>query len=271
MLRRVGLLLTAIAVAAVAIIMPAMARKVGAHREQVSSERWAVRIVSADTFEYFSGVEGRVEEVGDAIRLEWGDDAITVPIGGENVPGLPGLRRYKAWFAVLAMAPVTGDIPELEKGLADGTITERLVAVARQPAPRVDPETWGVADTSDWRYLFWTLTPEGALERFDEPYTYTYYGEEVVEAGYRSYKALKRLPSSSWQFVAAMEVTPGLHTPAARNSSPISYPNYAGVRDDINAMGWTWPASGVAFLVLIVGVLFLSASFVRREDKMPPA
>lgn len=271
-LRRLGLLLTVLALTSVAVVMPAMARKVGAHREQVSGERWAVQRVADGEFAYFDGVSGRVvEQSATAIRLEWGDDAVEIPVGGRNAPGLPGVLRYEAWFAILAMAPARGDIEELEQGLADGSIQPRFVAVARQPAPGVDPETWGVADTSDWRFLFWTLTPEGTIERFDEPYSYTYYGKEVVEAGYRSYKALKRLPSSSWQFVAAMEVTPGLHTPAARNSSPISYPNYAGVRDDIDAMGWTWPASGVAFLVLIVGVLFLAASFVRREDKMPPA
>jgi hypothetical protein len=271
-LRRLGLLLTAVALASVAVVMPAMARKVGAHRGQVSGERWAIQRVADGEFTYFDGVSGRVvEQSANAIRLEWGEDAVEIPIGGRNAPGLPGVLRYEAWFAILAMAPAQGDIEELEQGLADGSIQPRFVAVARQPAPGVDPETWGVADTSDWRFLFWTLTPEGKIERFDEPYSYTYYGREVIETGYRSYKALKRLPSSSWQFVAAMEVTPGLHTPASRNSSPISYPNYAGVRDDIDAMGWTWPASGVAFLVLIVGVLFLAASFVRREDKMPPA
>lgn len=270
-LRRIGLVVTILSIGAVAVVMPAMARKVGAHRERVAAERWAVQRVAEGEFVYFDGVRGRVvERPGDAIRLEWGEDAVEIPVGGRNAPGLPGVLRYEAWFAILAMAPARGDIEELEEGLADGSIEPRFIAVARQPAPGVDPETWGVADTSDWRYRYWILTPEGTIEPFAEPYSYTYYGEEVVETDYRSYKALKRLPSSSWQFVAAMEVTPGLHTPAARNSSPISYPNYAGVREDIEAMGWTWPASGVAFLGLSVGVIMLAASFVRREDRMPP-
>jgi len=266
-LRRIGLIVTVAAIGAIGVVLPAMARRVGEHREQVSPERWAVRHVGAEQFAYFDGVEGRVTRAGDALVLRWGEQRVSIPVTGREVPGLPGLLRYSEWLAVLAMASTQGDVQELEAGLAAGEIRPRLVVVARSPAPERNPETWGVADTSDWRYHFWTLTPEGEIEPLDEPYAYTYYGEQIVEREHRSYKALKRMPSSSWQFVAAMQVTPGLHTPAAKSSSPISYPNYAGVRDDIDAMGWTWPAAGVAFLAFMVGVLTLAASFVRREDR----
>ena len=70
----------------------------------------------------------------------------------------------------------------------------------------------------------------------------------------------------SWQFAAAMQVTPSLHTPAARSASPMSYPNFVNVREALAAMGWTWPVAGVSILTLIIGGLMLAASFVKRDD-----
>lgn len=265
-LRRAGATLALASAVALAFVVPSMASRL---RERIQAEEgvlWAVARVSPDTFEYFNGVSGSVAEVDGDVQLRWGDDELSLPIAGQITQALPGMAKFRGWFAILAMTPVTDgeSLAELQADLDAGRVEPMLVAVLRSPPPGVDADTWGAAEYKDWRYTYYMLTPQGAIERFDEPFTYTFYGKEVVEQGYRSYRGVERDPYS-WQFVAAMQITPGLYTPSARNSSPLTYPNYAGVRNAMSAMGWTWPVGGVAMLGLIVGGLMFAASFVTRR------
>jgi len=265
-LRRSGLAVALLSVVTLAIVVPVMASRL---RERVVEEqpiRWAVAKVAPDTFEYFGAVQGAVEDVQNGVVLRWGDESVTLPMTGSVTKELPGLARYRGWFAILALVPVEhGEtLAQVQTALAQGEVEPTLVAVLRSPPPGVDADTWGAAEYKDWRYTYYTLTPQGTIERFDEPFTYTYYGNEITETGYRSYRALERDPYT-WQFVAAMHITPGLHIPAARNSSPFAYPNYAGTRRAMGAMGWTWPVAGLAILTLIVGGLMFAASFVSRR------
>jgi len=253
--RRVGLTLTVLAAAALATAVGAMTLRLRAHyasgQAPPNNLWWLQR--TAHLEQLVDGRLLRVEPVRDeetgattALRVVWGEASEVVPVGGDVVEALPDLKRYSAWFALLRAA---AGATEEEVSVAEAQGRTTLLAVARTPPPGYDPRTWGAARYKDWRYIFLTLTPDGAIER--------------SEATYRQLAAEPR----SMRFAAAMQVTPGLFTPGMRSASPLTYPNYKPVRDDLRAMGWTWPVSGVAVLALIAGGLLLASAGVRGPER----
>lgn len=252
--RKLGLALTVLSAAALVTAVGAMTLRLRAHYtsgQAPPNKLWWLQR-TAHLEQRVDGRLLRVEPVRDevtgattALRVVWGEASEVVPVGGEVVEALPDLKRYSAWFALLRAAP---GATEEEARLAEEQGRTTLLAVVRTPPPGHDPKTWGAARYKDWRYIFLTLTPDGAIER--------------SEATYRQLAEQPR----SMRFAAAMQVTPGLFTPGMRSASPLTYPNYKPVRDDLRAMGWTWPVSGVSVLALIAGVLLLASAKVRRPD-----
>lgn len=255
--------MTLASVVALAVTIPSMAERL---ERRPDHTRWASVRTAEDTFEFFvPAIAGSIEFGQTHATLRWGEDSVEIPITGESYPGMSGLRGHSQWIAILALASIErGDIEELESGLADGSIVPRLTVVTRETPDEIGPDGWGDASTKSWRYRFWELTPNGRIEPYVETRTHMYYGSEIEETGFLSYRAISYMPDS-WQFAAAMQVTPSLHTPAARSASPMSYPNFVNVREALGAMGWTWPVAGVSILTLISGGLLLAGSFVRRD------
>jgi hypothetical protein len=178
--------------------------------------------------------------------ITWGDEQARLPVGGLDAEALPGLARYADWLSVMMVAEGFESLGRVEEQVRAGEIPARLVVVARSAPPGMDPESWGAAKYKDAVYAFLELEPDGTIVRSERTY------RELAGDVY------------SWRHVAAMKVTPGLNTPSSRSVSPISYPNYAGVRQAMNAMGWTWPAFGVGALGTLTGLLIFLTSFVRR-------
>lgn len=230
----------------------AMAQRLGALREQDPIKLHFFIPIDADRFPHL-GREVSIDTLdtpgGPIVEVRWGDSVERLPVAGRDVPGLGPIVRHNDWLRVMLLAGdadrSTADPLSL---LADGGSGSRLVVAARAGAPGLDPETWGSAHYKDWVYTILTFDPAGGIERSE-----------------RTYRELSREPHS-WEFAAAMNVTPALHTPAMRSSSPMSYPNYAPVRSAMNSMGWTWPAAGVSVLALAAGAMMLGASFVSRRD-----
>ncbi|RMH30030.1 MAG: hypothetical protein D6693_01295 [Planctomycetota bacterium] len=213
--------------------------------------------ISADEFEYL-GRPVRFETITPEgrpafVRVRYGEATAALPILGLDVPALGPIERHQDWMRVLLLAGEAGESADPARLMRDGGAGSRLIVAARGPAPGLDADTWGEAHYKDWVYTIITFDPDGSLD------------EQRV-----TYRDLLS-EQHSWRFAAAMNVTPALHTPAMRSSSPISYPNFGPVRRAYAAMGWTWPAAGVGALGVMVGLLVLGASLVKTPAGADPA
>ena len=172
-----------------------------------------------------------------------------VEVVGQDVPGLGPLARHQDWMRVLLLAGDAGKTADPKTILRDGDggAGAKLVMVSRGGSPGFDTQTWGSARYKEWVYEFIVFEPGAGMKRFS-----------------KTYRELSQAPHS-WQFEAAMNVTPSLHTPAMRSSSPISYPNYGPVNKALTSMGWTWPVSGVSMLGAMIGGLMLAGSIVQAR------
>lgn len=246
--RAVGLTLLLGSVALIGVSSVAMAFRLAERNQQDRPTPFATVVAAETEFEY-GGVPFRLEPVEGPpaqVEIAWGDETARLPVGGIDNESLPGLIRYVDWLSVMMVAEGVGRLGDVEDQVRSGEIPARLVVVARSAPPGMDPESWGAAKYKDAVYTFLELEPDGAMTRSERTY------RELAGDVY------------SWRHVAAMKVTPGLNTPSSRSVSPISYPNYAGVRQAMVAMGWTWPAFGVGALGTLTGLLVFLTSFVRR-------
>lgn len=212
--------------------------------------------LAADEFEYL-GRPVRIKTIaadrGGEVSVTYGDATSSFPIVGRDVPELGEITRHNDWLRVLLLAGEAGNRADQHALMKETAPGSALVLVSRAAAPGLDPDTWGSANYKDWVYQFIIFEPDGTLTRFT-----------------RTYRELAADPHS-WEFAAAMNVTPSLHTPAMRSSSPMAYPNYGPVRDSINAMGWTWPAAGVSVLTLLIGLMMFGGSYVKRRPNAEDA
>jgi len=247
--RRLGLALLAFAAVLIAVSVAAMAQRLAEHNRQDPPVPFAtIRAQDAEFTYQGVGFSLKTRETEPpAVVIEWGDRAVTLPVTGTDVPALPGLVRHRDWLAVLMIAEGAQKLGDVEELVRSGAIPARLVVVARAAKPGEDPETWGAAAVKDYVYTYCELEPDGSITESQRTYREIY--NDV----------------SSWRHVAAMQVTGGLNTPSSRGVSPISYPNYAGVKEAMNAMGWTWPAFGVAAVAGLAGAILILGSFVSRK------
>ncbi|TVQ30672.1 MAG: hypothetical protein EA376_12515 [Phycisphaeraceae bacterium] len=250
--RLIGLALLLTGAALLAVSLLAMSQRLEGHYAEADAPRWSVQPIFDQTFVH-AGRKGAVhaapEAAAPSITIEWGESSVRLPVTGRDDARLPQLLQHQEWLRVLRLAEVKGDQKQLEEGLQSGAIVPRLVVVARAPAPGHDPETWGQARYKDWKYTFLELKADGSIERSEQ-----------------NYRALANQPHT-WEFVAAMNVTPSLHTPAMRASSPMSYPNYGPIRSAIGAMGWTWPVAGLSVLLTSTGLLIVGSTFVAKVSR----
>lgn len=212
--------------------------------------------VESASFDYL-GATVRIDTVdrnGRAmVAAAFGNVTEYLSVLGKDIPGLGPLDRHRDWLRLLLLAGTGGEFADPAELLARGGEGSKLVLVARGGAPGLDPGTWGSAHYKDWVYDFIVFEPTGNLTRFS-----------------RTYRELSQI-QHSWEFAAAMNVTPSLHTPAMRSSSPISYPNYGPVRNALNSMGWTWPVAGVSVLAGTAGLMLFGASFVKSGSRDDPS
>lgn len=151
--RRLGLVLVALSIVGLAVSIPAMARRLAGRNTAVV---WFDEPVTTPKFK-FAGQPVSVEtvEATDArparIQISWRGKTVEFPIepGTDQDPRLPGLLRHEDWMSVLLFAQGASSEEELQRKLADGEITPRLVVGMRLPAPGVDPDTWGKARKRD--------------------------------------------------------------------------------------------------------------------------
>lgn len=183
---------------------------------------------------------------GLAVLLRFGDASVRIPAG--VAPGndqLPGLIRHNDWLRVLRFVDRKGlSLREVESALANGTIDARVVVVARRPVAAPDPRT-GESWKRDWTFEFRELLPDGSIRE-----------QSLLYPRSRPGRAPKpgQLAEGTWQWDAAMMLTPS----TAR-------PNRSFTTDALDAMGWTFPASMLSVLGLIIAATGLAASRLRSR------
>lgn len=272
--RLLGALLVAAATVALAMVLPAMARRIRAHNIGAEGALHRIGTFQERAFE-IDGESVRIEEVGtegeDARRLEvsWRGETIPLVVQGPVDDRLPDLARYSQWLRALLVS--VGHRPADEQGPRE-VVEEpaRLVIALRTPGP-AGPDGRESINRKEWMYEILLLLPAGAPEpeALPEPsLTRTNaYGRPASTPPVSRFERggtwakwtfnMAALPEyeRTWQYAAAIEATP-----------PLLRPRNMFLHDGVGALAWTWPAAGVSLLGLLVGVLLLISTLVRRDD-----
>ncbi|MCB9837773.1 MAG: hypothetical protein H6813_00400 [Phycisphaeraceae bacterium] len=253
--RMIGVALVAISTIALALSVPPMIQRIRAHSASVAPPLWQGEIFGQTEFEHlgrpFSLTTVELPQgdprPGAEVVIRWGDEETTLLTQGLDDPRLPGLDRHRDWLRIVAF-PESAEIGspeaayEAAKALRSDTDAWRIVIVARRPTTQRDPDEWKAVRAKDWRQWTYTFIELGdaGLSRTDRIYA------DLDEAG--------------WEYFAAGIVTPGVFRDASNALSVMNYPNYKGVHDVIDEMGWTWAAVGVEAMVLVLGGLMILLS-----------
>lgn len=204
------------------------------------------------------------EEPGDdvVLRLAWRGQTHDFPMGEDEKPLQPGLKKYGLWFGVMLLADGAATRPEFEDMWSDpdGPDVE-FVAAARYYPSGMDPETFGKVFRTEWEYEFAHLRLDGPDEDAIEVSRKTY---EAVDALYLPgvYTDEEYIPTPEererdlWQYYAMLYVTP---PEQVRGRNKVIDPL---MRD----MGLAWPAAGTSVLGLTVGVILIGMGIRGRED-----
>lgn len=237
-MRILGLALVALSTLGLIISVPAMATRLAKRAEEGPRAYWYVDRIYDQLFT-FADREVEIENVsaqqGPMVRIRWSDDVQTIPVSGVEDERLPELLRHNDWLHAIQMVRVEGG-EHPDELIAEGRGAYKLVIVARSVEPGFDPGAKGA-----WRYIFLELES----------------GEDRIR---RSQSTFKALEPATWQYAAAMQVTPKQALqPTAGAPRPPRAPEGEG---GFEPLGWTWTVAGFSLFFLMVGGTLFAASFV---------
>lgn len=262
---KIGLALTLASLATLAVSVWQMQYKLS-HRPDLKDRPvvWFNDPILEEKF-FFQEVpcEVRTVEAGDTpkhVEIDWRGHTVSLDIGGRDDPRLPKLLRHEDWLKLLPMAEErAGSQDEVVAKLVSGETKPRLIVAARYPAEGFNSGSWGLVRRRDWRYRFIELKVEGPAEEAVVEHKTTYREiERIVAPGPRD-KPVEGLTEqqrddAAWQYYAMLQVTP----------APLYRARDKVVEQGMRAMGWTWPAAGVATLGLIAGLALTLSARVGR-------
>lgn len=235
--------------------------------------RGAIDHVAPDRLEAELGaVAGGVpnaEEYG-VLRISWRGDELLWPVGGPVNEYIPDLEKYQSWLkAMLIVDGAADEVALREKWTPDESgsaeVVPRLVVAARYPAPGYDEESWGLVRRRDWVYRIAELATEPDANQPIIEHERTYEElEALVNPNYYTAKYRpERMPASEeariadlWMHEAMVNVTP-----------PSQYRGRTKAIDEvIESMGWPWITAIGSAAGLVVGVIVLASTTVRRVE-----
>jgi hypothetical protein len=270
MSRRVGLIISVISAALLAVSVVSMTRRVKEFNLRADFPDFHYKNVTTRELEAW----GRPVHITDAaldhaphgvaaIKIDYAGQSLVTPIAAPPAPDLPKLSGYAEWLCVLDIKEYP---PHTVVEATTPPVGQRVVIVKRNSPQGYDPSTWGSVRRADWTFDFYTLTPQGTIEHELWRFPRTERGERglvsranaAVAAGKPDdpdavLAAIKPLEERSWQYGAALYVIPALDVP-----------QYKFKDDAVNAMGWTLPVGMFSALALTVGIVFAAARG-RRE------
>lgn len=259
-----------------------LAKRVRAYNEASVSSLFAYIEVVNPEFEYL-GRPVRITDVpaeesdglGHVLRVEYGEDELTLPVAVEPRQSLPGLfNKHTDWMRMLFCADRAGmSMQEFEEKMARDEIDTRLIIVTRTPFG-IDANNQGVfgleqdqnASTADvrrdrWLFDFYELSDGGGFI-VHQPLRFPESGKSLLRRQNNAKLKGEPIPEReagelqerTWQYGAALKVMP--RAPA------ITFENQA-----LRAAGWTLPAASASVLGLVFGIFFgLAPSRVTRAD-----
>lgn len=258
--RKIGLIVLGISTVALAVSVPPMISRIRAHSASIEPPTWQGETFDQTEFDHrgraFSlttrDLPAGDDRPGAEVVVRWGDQQETVLTQGLDDPRLPGMDRHRNWMQIIAfsraddLATPEDAIAANPEGISD-TDPWRIVVVARRPTTVRDPDEWKAVRSKDWKQWSYTFIELGdtSLERTDEVYA--------------------NLDEQGWRYFAAGIVTPGVFRDASKAMSVMNYPNYKGVHDVIDEMGWTWAGVGVEAMGFVIGGLMILLSFGSKE------
>lgn len=259
---RGSLLLIAASLAALGVALPSMALSIREHNREAQFDRFAFQRIQDDAFEYMGQPVRVVAGESGALELSWRGETTTIALSGKDEQRLPGLLRYESWCRAYQVRTLPAGVDPQRAVLAPETPDDtRMIFVARHPSPGGDEK---YVDRKAWTYEVVELRRTDATrdaEPLPEPAP-TARGTRP-ESSFESTGAIARwtfnfaaLPSyeRTWQYQAALDVTPSLAFP--RNK-------FRG--DGMSSVGWAWPLAGVGMLGLLAGGIRLASCFVSRD------
>ncbi len=248
-----------------------LAKRVRAYNESSVNALFAYVEVVNPEFDYFdrrvavTDVQAEDSDgLGHVLRVEYGDDVLTLPVAVEPRQNLPGLfNKHTDWMRMLFCADRAGmSMEEFEARIARDEIDTRLIIVTRTPFG-IDANNQGVfgleqdqnESTADvrrdrWLFDFYELSDEGGFI-VHQPLRFPESGKSLLRRQNNAklkgepipQREAGELQERTWQYGAALKVMP--RAPA------ITFENQA-----LRAAGWTLPAASASVLGLVFGVFF---------------
>jgi len=179
-----------------------------------------------------------------AMRIDYGDQSIVVPVHPPAAPNFSELSAYNEWLAVLAFAPMFEG--RVKADPETGATDVRLVLAKRNPAPGQEDEPGGLVGRKLWTFDFVELLPEGGFATKRMQFRDRRGKLPALEADPAS--GVVAIEERSWEFQAALYTIPKLHISNYRYK--IGAVQGSGQHE---GMGWTPPASAVSVLGVVIG------------------
>ncbi|MFT5424605.1 MAG: hypothetical protein ACI89L_002402 [Phycisphaerales bacterium] len=228
------------------------------------------RFIQTDWTEFdFAGrpvtITDQVNDAGEGtITIAYGDETLVLPVEIPNPLALPGFDRYRDWFEMQIFAESTRmSFDDFRKGIDDGSITPRLIAVTRNPMSedvregRFNlnvPENWGTGEIhrDRWTFTFHEFLPAGGFDshtlRFPQSGK-SFYREQVnaeIQGEPQPTRRSDELREGSWQFQAALPLMP--RTPAITME-----------QQALRNSGWTLPVASASVLLILFSLAWAFA------------
>jgi hypothetical protein len=197
-----------------------------------------------------------------ALRIQYGDSELTLPVHRPKVPSHKDLGAYDEWLAVAAFAKLErGSVPlDLDLGQAKDF---RVALVKRNAAPGHDDEMGGLVGRKLWTFDIIEFEKDGSLtqRRLQFPSVEYMTGKEYLPALRADPQAkVEPIGERSWEFQLALLAIPRLH---------IS--NYRYRHTAVSAMGWTFPAAGFSMMGLVAGIAVMQIGRIGRRQELQSA
>lgn len=232
-----------------------MAQRVSLHNERERKVYFFKEIVKKD-FE-FGGRPIHISDIdpGTAnwhLNVAYGPENVRLAVTVPGNPHLPDLAAHNDWMRVLLFAEAKKmTAATLQSKIEAGDVPARLAIVTRTPTPGAEKGSWQEVWRSGWGYDFYEFEPDGSIkhERFTFP---TGKPNRDPKAG--------QLPADTWQYQAAMAVTPQTQRPNSRFTM-----------DGLNAAGWTLPIAAWCTMLLMGSIAIAIAPKRKRAAESEAA
>jgi hypothetical protein len=217
-----------------------------------------------------------------AVRVTYGDDAVTIPVIAPKVKGFKDLSTYEESFRVLSFAPIKEGKADI-KPFSDENW--RAIVIARETRPGFDQDTWGEVRIKDWTWVVYEFKREGGIagprtiqyrDRHGHAPAEIYARDELKKVG----KPVPDFPEQSgprltkvepieersWEWQAALFTIPKMQVSRYRYRSDAI--DGTGLAE---GMGWTLPLTGFSVLGVVLGCGLIMAGRAKRSTVAAPS